>query len=146
MSDQDVDECVTGLIEAVTEAAVAFHAAAGEVRSEEARQLLLDRAQRYGRAAASLRAATPGRAPAARRPEAPPRIGPADEAHLLEACERRESLVVVAFRDALERPLPPDVRPIVVAEFERLLGSLGSLRTVCERAARQRRFVIGEPT
>jgi hypothetical protein len=34
---------------------------------------------------------------------------------------------------------------VVAAEFEAMLGSLGSLRIVGERAARQRRFVVGQP-
>jgi hypothetical protein len=147
MSDQDIDECLADLIEAAAEAEVAFHAAAGEVRSEEARVLLFDRAQRCGRATARLRAAAAGRGgvrPAVARPAAQ-RIGPADEAHVLAECERLESAVVVAFRDALDRRLPSALQAVVAAEFEGLLGSLGSLCTVRERAARQRRFVVGQP-
>jgi hypothetical protein len=147
MSDQDIDECLAGLIEVAAEAEVSFHAAAGEVRSEEARLLLLNRAQRYGQATASLRAAAAargGRLPADRRPESQ-RIGPADEAHILGECERKECAVAVAFRDALDRRLPLEVGAVVAAEFEVLLGSLGSLRIAGERAARQRRFVAGQP-
>jgi uncharacterized protein (TIGR02284 family) len=147
MSDQDINECLAGLIEVAAEAETSFHAAAGEVRSEEARLLLLNRAQRYGQATAKLRAtaAARGSTPAPDRHLEPARIGPADEAHVLGECERQESAVAVAFRDALDRRLPSDVNAVVAAEFETLLGSLGSLRTAGERAARQRRFVAGQP-
>jgi hypothetical protein len=147
MSDQDIDECLAGLIEVAAEAEASFHAAAGEVRSEEARLLLLNRAQRYGQATASLRAAAAARGgglPAGCHPESQ-RIGPADEAHILGECERKECAVAVAFRDALDRRLPLEVGAVVAAEFEVLLGSLGSLRTAGERAARQRRLVAGQP-
>jgi uncharacterized protein (TIGR02284 family) len=147
MSEQDINECLAGLIEVAAEAEASFHAAAGEVRSEEARLLLLNRAQRYGQVTASLRAtaaARGGAAAARRRPELQ-RIGPADEAHILGECERKECAVAVAFRDALDRRLPPEVNAVVAAEFETLLGSLGSLRTAGERAARQRRLVAGQP-
>jgi uncharacterized protein (TIGR02284 family) len=147
MSDQDINECLAGLIEVAAEAETSFHAAAGEVRSEEARLLLLNRAQRYGQATAKLRAtaAARGNTPAPDHHLEPARIGPADEAHILGECERQESAVAVAFRDALDRRLPSDVSAVVAAEFETLLGSLGSLRTAGERAARQRRFVAGQP-
>jgi hypothetical protein len=145
MTTHDIDECLAGLLDATAGAEASFHVAAGEVRSEEARLLLLDRAQRYGRAAARLRAAAPAPAKPPRETPAPPRIGPADEAHILGECERRECAVVVAYRDALERALPQDVRALVAGEFESLLGSLGSLRAARERAARQRRFAVGEP-
>jgi uncharacterized protein (TIGR02284 family) len=147
MSDQDINECLAGLIEVTADAEASFHSAAGEVRSEEARLVLLNRAQRYGRAAASLRAtaAARGSAPAAYRRSEPQRIAPADEEHILDECERKECAVAVAFRDALDRRLPPEVGAVVAAEFETLLRSLGSLRTAGERAARQRRFVAGQP-
>jgi hypothetical protein len=146
MSDQDINECLAGLIEITADAEASFHGAAGDVRSEEARLLLLNRAERYGRAAASLRAtaAARGGAAAADHPQ-PQRIAPADEEHILDECERKECAVAVAFRDALDRRLPPDVGAVVAVEFETLLGSLGSLRTAGERAARQRRFVVGQP-
>jgi len=147
MSDQDINEYLSGLIEVAADAEASFHAVAGEVRSEEARLLLLNRAQRYGHAAASLRATAAARGSASaadRRPELQ-RIAPADEAHILDECERKECAVAVAFRDALDRRLPPDVGAVVAAEFETLLGSLGSLRAAGERAARQRRFVAGHP-
>jgi hypothetical protein len=117
------------------------------VRSEEARVLLLDRAQRYGRAAARLRAATAARGRVHRAAAAPvaTRIGPADEAEVLAECEERESAVVVVFRDALEGRLPAALHGLIAAEFELLLGSLGSLAAVRERAVRQRRFFVGEP-
>jgi uncharacterized protein (TIGR02284 family) len=141
MSDQDINEHLADLIEVTAEAEASFHAAAGEVRSEEARLLLLNRAQRYGQATASLRStgAARGGGPAAtgHRPE-PQRIGPADEEHILGECERKESAVAVAFRDALDRRLPPDVHAVVATAFETLLGSLGSLRAARERAVRQR--------
>ena len=147
MSDQHINECLADLIEVTADAEASFHAAAGEVRSEEARLLLLNRAQRYGQATASLRAAAAARGdgPAARhRPELQ-RIAPADEAHILDECERKECAVAVAFRDALDRRLPTELGAVIAAEFETLLGSLGSLRTAGERAARQRRFVAGQP-
>jgi hypothetical protein len=145
MSEHDIHECLSGLIEAAAEAEVAFHSGASDVRSEEARLLLLDRAQRYGRTAGRLRelAAARGRPHTPLLPEQSPRIAPAEEAHVLDAAEQRESDVAVAFRDALERPLPSEVRAVVAAEFETLLGSLGSLAAVRDRAARQRRFVVG---
>lgn len=149
MHDHDIDDCLADLIETAAGAGAAFHAAAGEVRSDEARTLLLDRAHRYGQATASLRALAAARGYRSARDggaaSALPRIGPADEAHILAECERRECAVVVAFRDALERTLPQEVRAVVAREFETLLGSLGSLRATADRAARQRRFVVREP-
>ncbi len=147
MTDHEIDECLGALIEATGDAEASFHAAAGDVGSEEARALLLERAQRYGRAAASVRAAAAGRGRVRgiRTGPAPPRVGSADDAHILGDCERRECTVLVAFRDTLERNLPREVRAVLTREFETLLGSLGSLRAAGERAARQRRFVVGEP-
>ena len=66
MTDDDISECIDGLLEVTSDGTAAFHAAAGDVRSEEARALLLDRARRFGRAASALRALTI--AHAARRP------------------------------------------------------------------------------
>ena len=149
MNDRDIDDCLADLIETAAGAGAAFHAAAGEVRSDEARTLLLDRAHRYGQAAASVRAlaAARGRGGARDRGAAAtlPRIVPADEARILAESERHECAVVVAFRDALEQALPREVRAVVAREFETLLASLGSLRATADRAARQRRFVVGEP-
>jgi len=147
MNDHQTHECLAALIDAAAGAGAAFHAAAGEVRSEEARALLLDRADRYGRAAAGLRSrAASGGPDTARAGDADsglPPIGASDEARILAECERRECAVVVAFRDALEQKLPPDLRAVVAREFEPLLFGLGSLRVVAERAARQRRHVAG---
>jgi hypothetical protein len=148
MTDDDVNECIDELLDATGEGTAAFHAAAGDVRSEEARALLLDRAQRFGRAASALRALAAergldGRACAAA--DSVPRAAPADEAGILAECERLETAVIVAFRDALERALPDPVRAVVACEFERLLASLGTLRTARDRAARQHREVVGRP-
>jgi hypothetical protein len=144
MSDQDIDECLAGLIEVAAEAEVSFHAAAGEVRSEEARLLLLNRAQRYGQATASLRAAAAargGRLPADRRPESQ-RIGPADEAHILGECERKECAVAVAFRDALDRRCRSK-GAVVAAGSSRRRPGLAAHGGRASRAAR--RLVAGQP-
>ena len=141
-------ECVDGLLVATGDGTAAFHAAAGDVRSEEARTLLLDRAQRLGRAASALRAlaAAHGLDDRARAvANGAPRMTPADEDGVLAECERREAAVFVAYRDALECELPDAVRAVVMREFEHLLASPGSLRAVRDRAARQHRQVVGRP-
>jgi hypothetical protein len=146
MTDDDVNECIAALLEATSGGAVRFHAAAGGVRSEEARTLLLDRAWRVGQAAAALRTLAAERGTLdviheAGRPA--PEIGPADDESILGECERREAGIIVAYRDALECPLPAPVRAVVAREFERMLTSLGTLRVARERAARQRRPLVG---
>jgi len=142
----DIADCLNGLIGATADSEALFHAAAGDVRSEEARALLLDRARRFGRAATALRtlAAECGLVRVA--PTAlggATRIPPDDEAGILAECERREDGVILAYRDALECALPAGVHAVIAREFERLLASLGSLRAVRERAARQRGQVAG---
>ena len=146
MTDDDISECIDGLLEVTSDGTAAFHAAAGDVRSEEARALLLDRAGRLGRAASALRALTIAHGlddhPRAVGDRAP-RIAPADEADILTECERREAAVIVAYRDALEQKLPDPVREVVARELEQLLASLGTLRAARDRAARQHREVVG---
>jgi uncharacterized protein (TIGR02284 family) len=145
MSEEEVDECLAALIEAASDGEAVFHAAAANVRSEEARALLLDRARRCSHAAAVLRALARerGSPPAAPGVRDLHRHVQADEAELLAAAERVESAVIIAYRDALDRPLPAAIRRLVAAEFERLLASLGTLGAARERAARQRRLVVG---
>jgi hypothetical protein len=142
----NIADCLNGLIGATADTEAQFHAAAGDVRSEEARTLLLDRARRFGCAAAALRALAAERGLVPVAPTAPggaTRIPPNDEAGILAECERREVGVILAYRDALECALPAGVHAVVAREFARLLASLGSLRAVRERAARQRRQVVG---
>jgi hypothetical protein len=146
MTEDDVNECIDALLEATSRGAARFHSAAGDMRSEEARTLLLDRARRFGRAAAALRTLAAGRgisdvAHESARPG--PEIGLTDEEGILGECERREAGIIVAYRDALECPLPAPVRAVVAQEFERMLTSLGTLRVARERAARQRRQLVG---
>ena len=148
MTDDDVNECIDGLLDATGDGTAAFHAAAGDVRSEEARALLLDRAERFGRAASALRvlAAERGLDDRARvGTGGAPRPAPAEDAAVLTECERREAAVIVAYRDALEHRLPHAVRAVVAREFEHLLASLGTLRAARDRAARQHRQVVGRP-
>ena len=148
MTDGEINECIDGLLDVTSRSVAMFHAAASDVRSEEARALLLDRAQRFGRAAAALRslAAKRGLVESAHaRTGEPARIAPADEESILGECERREEGVIVAYRDALECALPAAVRGVVAEEFERLLASLGTLRAARERTARQHHQVVGRP-
>lgn len=60
-----------------------------------------------------------------------------DDLALLAECERREDLVIVAFRDALEAKLPSQIRRTIEHEFDGLLACLGSLRALRERLARR---------
>lgn len=147
MTDTEINEYVDSLIDATSDSEAAFHAAAGAVRGDEARALLLDRAWRHGRATAALRALaderrlkpTPGAEPTPRI--APPR----DDAAILTEAERKEAAVIFAFCDALERPLPPSVHQVIEDELENLLAGLGAWRSARDRAARQRRLVLGSP-
>jgi uncharacterized protein (TIGR02284 family) len=146
MTDQEINDYLGGLIDATRDSEAAFHAAAGQVRGDEARALLLDRARRYGRATAALRALADERGlqPDPRASAEPtPRIAPPDDAAILAESERKESAVIFAYCDALERPLPPPAQEVIAGELERLLASLGTLRAARDRAARQRRLVVG---
>ena len=147
MTDDEINECIDGLLDVTSGGVAMFHAAASDVRSEEARALLLDRAQRFGRAAAALRslAAKRGLVESAHARTAAGANRTADEESILGECERREEGVIVAYRDALECALPAAVRGVVAEEFERLLASLGTLRAARERTARQHHQVVGRP-
>jgi uncharacterized protein (TIGR02284 family) len=147
MTDHEINDYLDGLIDATSDSEAAFHVAAGEVRGEEARTLLLDRARRYGRATAALRALADerGLAPGPGAYTAPTRgIAPPDDSAILAESERRESVVLFAYCDALERPLPPVMQEVIAHELERLLASLGSLRAARDHATRQRRQVAGQ--
>jgi len=139
MNDTELTEALERLIRTTSDSDAAFHAAAAVVRGDEVRALLLDRAYRFTRAAAALRAvarangvtiAAPPPADAAWRPDA-------DDSTILAEGERREDRVIVAYRDALELSLPAAVRRTVEQEFDSLLASLGSLRALRDRLARQ---------
>ncbi len=148
MTDREIDDYLDGLIDATSDGEAAFHVAASEVRGEEARVVLLDRALRYGRATAALRtladerSLAPGRGTHA---EPRPRVAPPDDVAILEQSERRESVVLYAYCDALERPLPPAMQQVIAHELEHLLACLGTLRAARDRAVRQRRPVAVQP-
>ena len=132
---QTAGECINELIRVTAESEATFHAAVAAVRGDEARALLLDRAYRFARAAAALRAV--GRDQSIEPPSlgdvgAPPG---GDDVSILSDCERREDRAIVAFRDALEAPLPTSVRRTVEREFDSLLARLGSLRALRDRLA-----------
>jgi uncharacterized protein (TIGR02284 family) len=143
MTDREINDYLDGLIDATSGSEAAFHAAAGEVRGEEARRLLLDRARRHGSATAALRVLadargfTPGTGTSA-EPAPRMRTAPPDDAAILAESERRDSVVILAYCDALERALPPVVQEVIAHELECLLASLGTLRAARERAARRR--------
>jgi hypothetical protein len=148
MTDYELTECIDGLTDATSESEAVFYAAAGDVRSEEARTLLLDRAQRFGRAAAALRALADERGVALEAGaslSSPNRLPPADEAGILAACEQREESLIIDYRDALEHGLPDPVRRVIAREFENLLACLGTLGVTRDRAARQQRLIVGRP-
>jgi uncharacterized protein (TIGR02284 family) len=150
MTDHEIVDYLDGLIDTTSGSEAAFRAAAGEVRGEEARSLLLDRARRYGCATAALRAladargVTPG-AGASAEPAPRIRTAPPDDAAILAESERRESVVIFAYCDALERALPPEVQEVIAHELECLLASLGTLRAARERTVRRRRLAAGQP-
>lgn len=134
---QTPGECINELIRVTAESEAAFHAAVAAVRGDEARALLLDRAYRFARAAAALRAI--GRDQAIEPPSLGHVSAPSgdDDASILSDCERREDRAIVAFRDALEAALPSNVRRTVEREFDSLLARLGSLRALRDRLARR---------
>jgi hypothetical protein len=131
--------CPQGLIDIVSEGEAAFHAAVAAARNDEVRALLLDRAYRFTRAAAALRAIGCVRKVEHASGDGVP--SPAgDDIAILGECERREDRAIVAFRDALEATLPTEVRRTIEREFEGLLGRLGSLRALRDRLARRERI------
>jgi uncharacterized protein (TIGR02284 family) len=133
-------ECLQGLIDVVSEGEAAFHAAVAAARNDEVRALLLDRAYRFTRAAAALRAMgyVISEAQSSKHDIVASPAG--DDIALLGECERREDRAIVAFRDALEATLPTEVRPTIEREFERLLGRLGNLRALRDRLVHRERI------
>jgi uncharacterized protein (TIGR02284 family) len=139
MTSTPATQCPEGLIDVVSANEAVFHAAVAVARNDEVRALLLDRAYRFTRAAAALRAmgCVLGDVQSSRR-DIP--VAPAgDDIALLDECERREDRAIVAFRDALEAALPTEVRRTIEREFERLLGRLGNLRALRDRLVQRER-------
>lgn len=137
----DPNESLQALLHVTATCEGAFHAAAAAARGEEVRALLLDRAYRFTRAAGALRAIAEGYGIALEPPAALSGAdrSAGDDLSLLADCERREEHAIVAFRDALEAPLPVAVRRALEHEFDSLLGSLGSLRALRDRLDDRRR-------
>lgn len=137
ISTSDTSERLQALIDVVSRGEAAFHAAVAAARNDEVRALLLDRAYRFTRAAAALRAiggVRDGGAPTGHDVCVPPAR---DDIAILADCERAEDRAIVAFRDALEATLPTEARRTVEREFESLLGRLGSLPALRERLAQR---------
>lgn len=135
-ASDDCDARIQVLIRETAQGEAVLHACVAAVHSEEARALLLDRAYRFARAAAALRALARERGvepPAVTDVELPAQ---ADDVVLLGECARREDRVIVAFRDALEESLPAQLRRNIEREFDSLLGRLGNLRVLRDRLAR----------
>ena len=144
MTDTDLGECLDHLLDATRGAQFVFSVGASDVRSEEARGVLLERARRYADAAGALAALTPGEC-GPMRPWSPATTGPRDEVAVLEECEQRQDAVLVAYRDALELPLPAYVRSAIAREFDGLLSVNGAIATLRHRAERQLRQFVGMP-
>lgn len=139
IAPQDLPECIAQLVRVAARSEAAFHAAVAAATSEDARALLLDRAYRFTRAAAAFRSLARALGVAAPPPAVEDPAFPAvpDDVALLAECERREDAAIVAMRDALEAPLPLEVRRTIEREFDSLLARLGSLGVVRERLARR---------
>lgn len=140
MTQTPATECLQGLIHVVSEGEAAFHAAVAAARNDEVRALLLDRAYRFTRAAAALRAmgCVPSDEQSSKHDIPVPSAD--DDIARLDECERREDRAIVAFRDALEARLPTEARRTIEREFERLLGRLGNLRALRDRLAQRERI------
>jgi uncharacterized protein (TIGR02284 family) len=139
---QSLTDSLEALMRVTAQSEAAFHAAVATVRNDEARALLLDRAYRFARAAGVLRsiARAEGVATApSGHADTEWRLSAEDlgDLALLAECERRENLVIVAFRDALEAKLPSEIRRTIEREFDGLLACLGSLHALRERLARR---------
>ena len=139
---QSSTESIEALMRVTAQSEAAFHAAVATARNDEARALLLDRAYRFTRAAGVLRSIARAEGMAIAPPaHADTASGLSaedlDDLALLGECERREDLVIVAFRDALEAKLPAEIRRTIEREFDGLLACLGSLRALRERLARR---------
>ena len=139
---QSPTESIKALMRVTAQSEAVFHAAVATARNDEVRALLLDRAYRFARAADVLRSiaraegvaiASPTYADTGSRLSA----GDLDDHALLAECERREGLVIVAFRDALEAKLSSEIRRTIEREFDGLLACLGSLGALRERLARR---------
>ncbi len=142
ITTQTPTESIEALMRVTAQNEAAFHAAVATAHSDEARALLLDRAYRFARAAGVLRSVARAQgvavSPPAHGGTASRLVGDdLDDLSLLAECERREDLVIVAFRDALEAQLPHEVRRAIEREFDGLLACLGSLRALRERLARR---------
>jgi len=142
IESQSPAESIEALLRVTAQSEAAFHAAVATARNDEARALLLDRAYRFTRTAGVLRSI----ARAQGVPIAPPAHGDTatrlgggdpDDLALLAECERREELAIVAFRDALEAKLLPEIRRAIEREFDGLLACLGSLRALRDRLTRR---------
>jgi hypothetical protein len=140
MTSTPATECLQGLIDVVSKGEAASHAAVAAARNDEVRALLLDRAYRFTRAAAALRAMGYGLSETQSSKHDIPVSPAGDDIALLADCERREDGAIVAFRDALEATLPTEVRRTIEREFERLLGRLGNLRALRDRLVHRERI------
>jgi hypothetical protein len=142
MDDREIDYRLGRLVRAAIECEAVLHAAAAAVRAEEVCLVLLERAAGFGSAAKTVRELARSRGllppftvgrPLIDRGES----SSVDDATILTRCERCEDLTAAAFRDLLDLPLPATMRAALEPEFDRLLGRLGRLRALRERADRR---------
>lgn len=129
MTSSQVIDKLNDLIENCKDGAQGLHTCAERAQAPELKQVLDDRAQRCEKAARELQTEVLRRggeprdrgtvAGAAHRGWVALRdtVSPTTDVALLEECERGEDVALARYRDALEWPLPSELRELVERQY-----------------------------
>ena len=129
MDNDDVIACLNNLIEICKDGEYGFHTSAQHLRNPNTRRLFVTRAEACGTAAAQLQSFV--RALGGKAEDSGTTVGAMHrgwvavksklveytDLDILEDTERAEDKAVAAYRDALDRDLPPDVRALVEQQY-----------------------------
>jgi len=146
MSNDDIIDTLNDLIETCKDGEYGFHASAEYLKDPSIKQSFERRAEECRKAAAELQAEvvrlggkaedSGSAAGAMHRGWVAVKgtlSGYSDKA-ILEETERGEDTALAAYRDALEEPLPPEVRQLVERQYEGVKRNHMQVRTLRDQA------------
>ena len=146
MDTQDTIDVLNALIETCNDGERGFRNVAEHVHSAELRTLFGNRADECRQACAQLRAQvvqlggepeTGGTAAGALQRGWVSLLGSFSghsDKSILEACERGEDSALERYRDALDRPLPDDIRALIERQFEGVRRNHAQVRALRDQA------------
>jgi uncharacterized protein (TIGR02284 family) len=145
MDDKDVTSTLNKLIETCKDGEYGFRLCAEHVRAPELKTVFEQRASDCQRGAEQLQQAVRqyggqpdegGSASGAVHRgwvSAKGKLVGSSDVAMLEECERGEDVAMARYRDALEQPLPADVRAIVERQFEGVKRNHAQVRDLRNR-------------